>query len=93
MPAPSGEPTPWATGLTVSAVVAVMVGIALLVLSQALVPNGRGVVALSNLLVAVGLTPSIWLGRNTPIWRWVGYGTAAGITLTWLALLITLLAN
>jgi hypothetical protein len=41
----------------------------------------------------VGLTPSIWLGRNTPIWRWVGYGTAAGITLTWLALLITLLAN
>jgi hypothetical protein len=93
VPAPSGEPTPWATGLTVSAVVAVMVGIALLVLSQALVLNGRGVVALSNLLVAVGLTPSIWLGRNTPILRWVAYGTAAGITLTWLALLATLLVT
>jgi hypothetical protein len=91
VPAPPGEPTPWATGLTISAVVAVMVGIALLSLSQALAPNGRGVVALSNLLVAAGLTPSIWLGRKTPIWRWVAYGAAAGIALTWLALLLALL--
>ena len=93
MPAPPGEPTPWATGLTISAVVAVMVGIALLTLAQALAPNGRGVVALSNLLVAAGLAPSIWLGRKTPIWRWVAYGTAAGITLTWLVLLLALLGT
>ncbi|MGH3765254.1 MAG: DUF2537 domain-containing protein [Pseudonocardiaceae bacterium] len=93
MPAPTGEPTPWATGLTISAVVAVMVGIALLSLSQALAPNGRGVVALANLLVAVGLAPSMWLGRATPIWRWLAYGAAAGIALTWLALLLSLLGN
>ena len=91
MPVPSGEPTPWATGLTVSTAAAIIVGIGLLSLSQALEPNGRGVVALANLLVATGLTPSIWLARNTPVWRWVAHGAAAGIALTWLALLLSLL--
>jgi hypothetical protein len=86
-----GEPTPWATGLAVSAVAAVIVGIALLSLSQGLASNGRGLVVLANLLVAAGLSPSIWLGRATPIWRWVAYGTAAGIALTWIALLLSLL--
>ncbi len=88
----SGEPTPWATGLTVSAVAAAIVGIALLSLSQALASNGVRVVVLANVLVAAGLTPSLWLGRATPIWRWVAYGTAAGIVLAWIALLLTLLA-
>ncbi len=87
-----GEPTPWATGLTVSAAAAAVVGVALLSLSQGLASNGSWVVVLANLLVAAGLTPSIWLGRATPIWRWVAYGTAAGIVATWIALLLSLLA-
>ena len=91
MGTPPGEPTPWATGLTVSAAAAVLVGTALLSLSQALEPNGRGTVLLANLLVAAGLTPSLWLTRNTPVWRWVACGAAAGIALTWLALLLSLL--
>jgi uncharacterized protein DUF2537 len=86
-----GEPTPWATGLTVSVVAASIIVIALLSLSQGLAPNGTGFVVLANLLVAVGLAPSIWLGRATPIWRWVAYGTAVGIVLTWIALLLSLL--
>ncbi|MGH3670350.1 MAG: DUF2537 domain-containing protein [Pseudonocardiaceae bacterium] len=85
------EPTPWATGLTISAVSAVIVGTALLSLSQGLVRDGRWLVVLANLLVAMGLAPSIWLGRATPIWRCVAYGTAAGIVLTWIALLLSLL--
>ena len=88
---PPGEPTPWATGLTVSAAAAVIVGIALLSLSQALASNGHGIVVLANLLVAAGLTPSLWLTRHTPIWRWISYGIAAGIAGTWLALLLSLL--
>jgi hypothetical protein len=91
MSMPTGEPTPWPTGLTVSGAVAAIVGIALLHLSQGLEANGRGVVALANLLVAAGLTPSIWLARGTPTWRWIAYGTAAGILLTWLTLLLSLL--
>jgi hypothetical protein len=91
-PGPPAEPTPWATGLTVSASTAVLVGIGLLSLSQALESTGRGVVALANLLAAAGLTPSIWLARHTPVWRWLAYGAAAGIVLTWLTLLLSLLA-
>ncbi|PZS18212.1 MAG: hypothetical protein DLM60_12355 [Pseudonocardiales bacterium] len=85
------EPTPWATGLTVSAVAAAIVGVALLSLSQDLASNGVGVVVLANVLLAAGLTPSLWLGRTTPIWRWVAYGAAAGIIATWIALLLSLL--
>lgn len=91
MPMPPGEPTPWSTGLAVSMAVAATVGIGLLSLSQGLEPDGRGVVALANLLVAGGLTPSIWLTRTIPVWRWIGYGAAAGIVLTWLALVLSLL--
>jgi len=87
-----GEPTPWATGLIVSAMAATVVGVALLTLSQDLASNGDWLVVLANLLVAAGLAPSIWLGRATPIWRWVAYGTAAGIVLAWIALLLSLLA-
>jgi Protein of unknown function (DUF2537) len=93
VPTPTGEPTPWSTGLAVSGAVAVIVAIALLRLSQGLEPNGHGIVALANLLVAVGLTPSIWLARATPVWRWIAYGAAAGIVLTWLALLLSLLGH
>ena len=89
---PPGEPTPWATGLTVSAVIAVIVGIALLSLSQGLAAVGFWPVVLANLLVAAGLTPSLWLARATPIWRWLAYGAAAGIALTWTTLLLSLLA-
>ncbi|MGH3902168.1 MAG: DUF2537 domain-containing protein [Pseudonocardiaceae bacterium] len=89
--APPGEPTPWATGLTVSAVTAVIVGIALLSLSQGLATVGVWPVVLANLLVAAGLAPSMWLARATPIWRWIAYGAAAGILLTWIALLLSLL--
>ncbi len=86
-------PTPWATGLPVSAVTAAIVGVALLALSQGLATVGVWLVVLANLLVAAGLAPSMWLTRATPIWRWVTYGAAAGIVLTWLALLLALLGR
>lgn len=91
-PGQDREPTPWATGLPVSAATAVIVGVALLVLSEGLDSAGAWLVVLANLVVAAGLAPSIWLGRATPIWRWVAFGAAAGILLTWLALLLSLLA-
>lgn len=93
VPMPPSEPTPWSTGLAVSGAIATIVGIALLRLSQELQADGRGVVALANLLVAAGLTPSIWLTRATPVWRWISYGAAAGIVLSWTALLLSLLGR
>jgi len=36
-------------------------------------------------VVTAGLMPSVWLARNTPLWRWLSYGVAAGLALSWLA--------
>jgi len=41
--------------------------------------------------VAAGLAPSMWLTRAIPVWRWVAYGAAGGILLTWITLLLSLL--
>jgi hypothetical protein len=87
------EPTPWATGLSISAATAVLVGVALIALSEGLDSVGAWLVVVANLLVAAGLAPSIWLARATPTWRWVAYGAASGILLTWVALLLSLLGR
>lgn len=91
-PGQDREPTPWATGLPVSAATVVIVGVALLALSDGLSSVHAWLVVLANLVVAGGLAPSIWLARATPIWRWVAYGAATGILLTWITLLLSLLA-
>jgi hypothetical protein len=88
---PPREPTPWATGLTVTALTAVIVGIALFSLSVGLATVGIWPVVLANLLVAAGLAPSMWLARATPTWRWKAYGAATGVPLTWIAFLLSLL--
>ena len=85
------EPTPWATGLTVSVMSAAMVLVALVALARALADIGAWVPAVILLLVTVGLAPSIWLARLTPVWRWLGYGVAAGVVLSWVVLLLSLL--
>ena len=85
------EPTPWATGLTVSAVSAAMVLVALVALGRDLAEIRPWVPAVTLLLVTAGLAPSVWLARRTPVWRWLGYGVAAGVVLSWVVLLLSLL--
>ncbi len=87
----AAEPTPWATGLTVSAVTAAIVVIMEVALAQALAETSRWLAALATVLVAAGLAPSIWLALGIPVWRWVGYGLAAGIGCGWFVLLLSLL--
>lgn len=90
-PGPAREPTPWATGGVLSAATAVLVGTALFALSDGLAARGAWSVVAANVVVAAGLAPSMWLTREIPIWRWVAYGAAGGILLTWAALLLSLL--
>ncbi len=85
------EPTPWATGLTVSAVSAAMVLVALMAFAPGLAQLGSWVPAATLLLATVGLAPSIWLVRRTPVWRWLGFGVATGVLLGWGVLLLSLL--
>ncbi|GAB3283173.1 DUF2537 domain-containing protein [Parasphingorhabdus pacifica] len=84
-------PTPWATGLTVSAAFAAIVVIALTVVTFGLAEVNPLLAGLVNIGVAAGFAPSIWLGRNIEVWRWVALGTAAGIVLAWVVLLLSVL--
>jgi hypothetical protein len=83
---PSDEPVPWATGLTVSAFIFVLVLFAVLTLAITLGSTNPLLAVASNVVVSAGLLPSVWLVRKTPIWRWISYGVAAGIAAGWLAL-------
>ncbi|WP_184728918.1 DUF2537 domain-containing protein [Saccharopolyspora phatthalungensis] len=88
--APVG-PTPWGPGLVVSAIIGTIVVVTLVVVTLGLADVSGILAAVVNLAVAAGFAPSIWLGRNVPVWRWVAYGTAAGIVAAWIALLLSLL--
>ncbi len=73
-----GEPTPWATGLALAALVAGLVLLANLALAAPLIA-GLGVFGLIvDLAVVAGLVPALWLNRHVPTWRWAVYGTFAG---------------
>jgi hypothetical protein len=91
-PAPAAaEPTPWGTGLTISAVAATITVVMLVALAEALAETSRWLSALATVLVAAGLAPSIWLLRTVPVWRWMAYGVAAGIGCGCVVLLLSLL--
>ncbi|SDD28286.1 DUF2537 domain-containing protein [Actinokineospora iranica] len=80
------EPTPWGTGLLISAFTTVLVLAAVLTLAVTLYQTNPLLAIGSNLVVSAGLLPSVWLAREAPTWRWVAVGVAAGIALGWLAL-------
>ncbi|MFE6612733.1 DUF2537 domain-containing protein [Amycolatopsis sp. NPDC057786] len=88
-PDPAGEPTPWLTGLTVSAFAAAVVVVAMLALANTLARETNGWLALlASAVVTAGITPSLWLARRVPIVRWASFGAAAGIVIAWIGVLI-----
>jgi hypothetical protein len=95
MPRPAPEPagsTPWSTGLAVAAFAAVFVALADIELSRSFA-EAFGLWWLpANLLVGLGLAPSMWLVRRMPFWRWPALGVAVGLGVAWLVLLLGLLA-
>jgi hypothetical protein len=89
VPATDGaEPTPWATGLTASTIIAAIVGVIDTILSDALRVSFGWVWIPANVLIGLGLAPSLWLLRRMPFWRWIAYGVTAGLAVAWFALLV-----
>ncbi|WP_156994169.1 DUF2537 domain-containing protein [Pseudonocardia acaciae] len=83
------EPTPWATGLTASAIIAVLIATIDMILSRALQISFGWVWIPANVLIGAGLAPSILLLRRMPFWRWIAYGVAAGLVAAWFILIVT----
>ena len=84
-----GEPTPWATGLALAAFSALVVGVAIWVLSAGLADRPIFAVAV-NLLVAAGLAPAMWLSRELPVLRWIAAGALVGVAVGWVSALLML---
>jgi hypothetical protein len=85
----AGEPTPWATGLVLAAFSALVVAVAVWVLSAGLAD--RPIVAVAvNVLVAAGLAPAMWLSRDLPVLRWIAAGALVGIVAGWVSALLLL---
>jgi len=83
------EPVPWATGLALAAFSALVVAVAVWVLSAGLA--GSPVLAVGvNLLVAGGLAPAMWLSRGLPVLRWIALGSAVGVLAGWVCALTML---
>jgi len=88
-PMSPNEPTPWLTGLTVSAFAAAVVVVAMLALAGTLARETNGWLALvASVVVTAGIAPSLWLIRNRPVWRWFAFGAAGGVVIAWLGVLI-----
>jgi hypothetical protein len=85
------EPTPWVTGLAVSAYTAVLVAVGDVALSRAFAEAFGLLWVPANVLVALGLAPSLHLLRHVPFWRWPALGAAAGLAVAWVVLLLGLL--
>ncbi|CAM2932917.1 DUF2537 domain-containing protein [Prescottella defluvii] len=85
--APASPPTPWGTGLLVSAFAALVTLVGVVAFGTSLA-HIHVLLALGFNLVAVGgAAPTVWRWRHRPVWRWVVYGLAAGVVIGWAALL------
>jgi hypothetical protein len=80
------EPVPWMTGLTVAGASLALTVITVVTLAATLAETYSLLALASNVIVTLGLLPSVWLIHRQQIWRWVAYGVAVGIAISWLAL-------
>jgi hypothetical protein len=81
------ESTPWGTGLTVAALVAAIIGAAIVVLSLGMIRVHPLVAVVLNLIAVGGLAPTLWGWRRVPVRRWFVLGAAVGVAGGWITLL------
>lgn len=85
------ESTPWGTGLTVAALVAAVIGAAIVVLSLGMIRVHPVVAVVLNLIAVGGLAPTLWGWRRVPVRRWFVLGSTVGVAGGWIALLAIVL--
>ncbi|MFI6955149.1 DUF2537 domain-containing protein [Nocardia sp. NPDC050408] len=85
---PDQDPTPWAAGLTVATMVALLTVVAVYAFGSALAEVHPLLAILVNLVAVGGAAPTAWRWRLAPVTRWVIGGGVAGVLLGWLVLII-----
>ncbi|MFC9892625.1 DUF2537 domain-containing protein [Nocardia sp. NPDC127579] len=80
------DPTPWAAGITVSVLVALLTAAAVYSFGDALAQVHPLLSIVVNLVAAGGAAPTAWRWRGAPVTRWVVAGLTAGVLLAWIAL-------
>ncbi|WP_280424672.1 DUF2537 domain-containing protein [Nocardia carnea] len=84
---PAGEPTPWAAGLTVAALVAALTAVGVYAFGAALTQVHPLFSLAVNVVAVIGIAPTAWRWRTRPVTRWVLAGAGAGVLLGWIGLL------
>jgi hypothetical protein len=79
--------------LTVSAFVAAVTGVAVVVLSLGLIRVHPLLAVGLNIVAAGGLAPTLWAWRRRPVLRWFVLGAAVGVAGAWLTLLAQTLSG
>lgn len=82
-----GEPTPWAAGITVAALVAAITAVGVFAFGAALTQVHPLFSLAVNVVAAIGIAPTAWRWRRRPVTRWVLAGAGAGVLLGWIGLL------
>ncbi len=90
---PTGEPTPWATGVAVAVFVAALTAAGIYSFGAALAQVHWTLAVAVNVVAVAGTTPTVWRWRTTPVTRWVLGGIGAGVLIGWLTLLIVAVAQ
>ncbi|KZM68961.1 DUF2537 domain-containing protein [Nocardia terpenica] len=85
---PAPEPTPWAPGLAVSTLVALLTAAGVYSFGAALAEVHWMLAVVVNLVAVGGAAPTVWRWRKTPVTRWVVGGIGGGVVLGWVALLV-----
>ncbi|WP_205843931.1 DUF2537 domain-containing protein [Nakamurella deserti] len=80
------EPTPWGPGLFLAGFAGLIIGCAVYVITAGLADNVVFALA-ANIVVALGLTPALWMSRALPVLRWIALGGALGTVVAWISLL------
>lgn len=80
------EPTPWATGLPISAFTATLTALVVVALGAGLTEISGWLAVLVNVLVGAGSVPWIRHAQSLPVWRWLAYGVIVGLPAAWLTL-------
>ncbi|MDQ2848961.1 MAG: DUF2537 domain-containing protein [Actinomycetota bacterium] len=84
-----GDRPAWAPGITLAIFMALLVAVALLVLTTGL-SNVPALAIGVNVVIAAGMAPALWLSRGLPVLRFLAAGAAVGMVAGWICILIAL---